>query len=37
MSAAAWLMLGATWAVVVFFAARFFWKVVTTPQRKDRP
>lgn len=36
MTHAAWAMLGATWAVVIFFAGRFFWKVVTTPQKKDR-
>ncbi len=36
MTAGAWIMLSATWGVVVFFAGRFFWKVLTTPQRKDR-
>jgi len=35
MTEAAWLMLGATWLVVVFFAGRLFLKVLTTPQRED--
>ena len=34
MTAAAWWMLGTTWTVVIFFAGRFFWKVLTTPQKK---
>ncbi len=29
----AWLMLAATWAVVIFFTARFFAAVLRTPQR----
>jgi hypothetical protein len=35
MTPAAWLMLGATWAVVLFFTGRFFWKVLTLPPRPD--
>jgi len=33
---AAWIMLGATWLVVVAFTGRLFLKVLTTPQREDR-
>jgi len=35
MTTGAWLMLVATWSVVVFFTARFFWKVLTLPPRAD--
>jgi hypothetical protein len=35
MTSNAWIMLVATWAVVIFFAGRFFWRVLTTPQKKD--
>ena len=35
MTTAAWTMLLITWAVVFFFTARFFWKVLTTPTRPD--
>lgn len=31
MSAAAWGMLIVTWGLIVFFTARFFWKVLTIP------
>ncbi len=37
MTAGAWTMLGVTWSVIVLFAARFFWKVLTTPPRPDEP
>jgi hypothetical protein len=35
MTTGAWLMLIATWSVVVFFTARFFWRVLTLPRRVD--
>ena len=35
MTAAAWLMLMATWAVVSFFTVRFFLAVLRTPPRED--
>jgi len=31
MSGAAWGMLIVTWGLIVFFTARFFWKVLTIP------
>lgn len=34
MTSAAWWMLGVTWTVVILFAGRFFWKVLTIPQDK---
>lgn len=33
MTSSAWLMLTITWGVIVYFTARFFLKVLTTPQR----
>lgn len=33
MSSTAWIMLGCTWAVIIFFTARFFILVLKTPQR----
>jgi len=36
MTASAWIMLGATWTVIVVFVGRFFWKVLTTPVGADR-
>lgn len=35
MTTAAWIMLGVTWTVVIFFTGRFFYKVVTTPVLKE--
>ncbi len=35
MTRTAWIMLAATWTVVVLFAARFFLKVLRTPPRED--
>lgn len=35
MSAGAWVMLGATWVVVLFFTGKFFLRVLRTPPRKD--
>lgn len=32
MTLSAWVMLGVTWSVVVFFTARFFWMVLRKPQ-----
>lgn len=38
MTGSAWIMLGFTWSVVVFFTVRFFLKVVRTPPRgQGRP
>ena len=31
MTGSAWLMLGVTWSVVIFFTAKFFLKVLRTP------
>lgn len=33
MTRSAWIMLGATWAVIAFFAVRFFLAVLRTPPR----
>lgn len=35
MSRSAWAMLAVTWAVIAYFTARFFWKVLTAPPRPD--
>lgn len=35
MTRQAWIMLGATWSVILFFTLRFFWKVLVTPPRAD--
>jgi hypothetical protein len=35
MTGSAWVMLAAAWSVVVFFAARFFLKVLRTPPHED--
>lgn len=35
MSASAWLMLGVTWSVVLFFSLRFFLKVLRQPAGDD--
>ncbi len=35
MTTSAWLMLGSAWAVILFFTARFFFKVLRTPVRGD--
>ncbi len=34
MTLSAWLMLTATWAVVIFFTTRFFVAVLRTPERR---
>jgi hypothetical protein len=34
MTGTAWLMLGVTWSVVIFFTAKFFLKVLRTPPRE---
>jgi hypothetical protein len=36
MTMQAWLMLGVTWAVIIFFTARFFLKVLRTPLSPER-
>jgi len=33
----AWLMLGATWAVILYFTVRFFWMVLRLPERSGEP
>ena len=35
MTAGAWILLAATWAVVTGVAAYLFWKVVTTPRKGE--
>lgn len=35
MTSAAWTMLIITWTVIIFFTGKFFWKVLTTPPRKE--
>jgi len=35
MTTNAWIMLGVTWTVVVFFTARFFMKILKTPPRDE--
>jgi hypothetical protein len=35
MTSGAWWMLGVTWGVIVFFTTRFFYKVLTLPQRPE--
>jgi len=32
---AAWIMLAATWSVVIFFSGKFFLKVLRTPLKKE--
>lgn len=34
MTGSAWLMLGVTWGVVIFFTVRFFLKVLRTPPQE---
>jgi hypothetical protein len=34
-TAAAWAMLGVTWSVILFFAGRFFLKVLANPTPPD--
>jgi len=34
MTASAWVMLSGTWAVIVFFAARFFFAVLRSPRKE---
>ena len=36
MTTQAWLMLAATWAVIIFFTGRFFLKVLRTPISPER-
>ena len=33
MNRGAWIMLACTWSVIIFFTARFFLRVLRTPQR----
>jgi hypothetical protein len=35
MTRSAWIMLIATWSVVIFFTAKFFLAVVRTPPKDD--
>lgn len=34
MTGSAWVMLGVTWSVVIYFTARFFLKVLRTPPKE---
>lgn len=34
MTTAAWVMLGATWSVIAFFAGKFLLAVIRTPPRE---
>jgi phosphotransferase system glucose/maltose/N-acetylglucosamine-specific IIC component len=36
MTTAAWIMLGITWAVIVYFTARYFWMVFRMPVSAER-
>jgi len=36
MTTGAWLMLAATWSVILFFTGKFFWMVLQTPAKPDR-
>lgn len=36
MTGSAWVMLVVTWTVVIFFTARFFFKVLRTPILPER-
>lgn len=36
MTTGAWIMLFVTWAIVIGFTVKFFWKVYTTPISPDR-
>ncbi len=35
MTTSAWIMLGITWSVIIFFTTKFFFKVLRTPIRED--
>ena len=35
MTSPAWIMLGITWSVILFFTGKFFLKVLNTPPRPD--
>ncbi len=35
MTPAAWIMLASTWAVIVYFTARFLWKIVAPPGARE--
>ena len=37
MTTGAWVMLGVTWGVILFFTGKFFWMVLQTPPRPDEP
>lgn len=41
MTTSAWIMLGVTWSVIVFFTAKFLLKVLRSPamgqEKSDRP
>jgi len=36
MTTKAWIMMLTTWSIIIFFAGRFLYKVITIPQKKDR-
>ena len=35
MTRAAWIMMLITWAVITYFAGRFFWMVLKTPPKDE--
>ena len=37
MTTQAWIMLGITWAVILYFTGKFFWMVLKTPPRPEEP
>ncbi len=37
MTSQAWIMLGVTWSVILYFTGKFFWMVLKTPPRPDEP
>lgn len=35
MTTGGWIMLGITWAIIIFFTSKFFIMVVKTPSKDD--
>jgi len=35
MTAAGWIMMLITWAVIIFFTVKFFWMVLKTPPKDE--
>jgi hypothetical protein len=36
MTPAAWVMLAVTWAVIIYFTAKYFYMVLVTPPKAER-